>query len=223
MANNYCDLTGVIFVNQVTPVIKALFKCYELDETTPGNGSAYIASFSEGSSTSWDSVYENLLDLIETLKLKIPEDDLETAVDILEFLTTHFKAEANEELANLLEHGDFENDADLDQLFTIARAFEDGHGMSGVKTEACWYADKKRLFEFGGTGYFTGLQFSFSYSSQQAADFGESVNKALSEDLIYDAANLLIKQMTTCLAGINDEQKRASLRSLIAAKLSESA
>nr|WP_228384562.1 hypothetical protein [Rhodocyclus gracilis] len=63
MANNYYDMTGVLVLDKVTPVIKALFGEFELDENDPGNGQAYIANISESSSCSWDSVLENLQDL----------------------------------------------------------------------------------------------------------------------------------------------------------------
>src|SRR3546814_10790690 len=38
MANHYCEGTGVLVLERVTPVIKALFGAFALDQNYPGNG-----------------------------------------------------------------------------------------------------------------------------------------------------------------------------------------
>ena len=40
MANNYNEGTGVLVLERVTPVIKALFGAFALNEGHPGNGQA---------------------------------------------------------------------------------------------------------------------------------------------------------------------------------------
>lgn len=47
MANNYYDATGVLVLNQVTPVISALFGGFKLDASFPSEGQAYIALVAE--------------------------------------------------------------------------------------------------------------------------------------------------------------------------------
>ena len=49
MANNYYDATGVLVLDQVTPVITALFGGLKLDASYPGNGEVYIAQIAEDS------------------------------------------------------------------------------------------------------------------------------------------------------------------------------
>lgn len=49
MANNYYEATGVLILDEVTPVITALFDAFNLDPDFPGNGQAYIASNPDGS------------------------------------------------------------------------------------------------------------------------------------------------------------------------------
>lgn len=46
MSNSYYDLTGVLRLKQVTPIIKALFGGLSLDPDYPGNGEAYFARMS---------------------------------------------------------------------------------------------------------------------------------------------------------------------------------
>lgn len=43
MANNHYEATGVLVLDRVTPVIRALFGGFQLDADYPGNGDAYIA------------------------------------------------------------------------------------------------------------------------------------------------------------------------------------
>lgn len=61
MANNYYDATGVLVLDQVTPVITALFGGLKLDASYPGNGEVYIAQIAEDSGAHWDDVCEDPL------------------------------------------------------------------------------------------------------------------------------------------------------------------
>lgn len=220
MANNYSDMTGVLVLDKVTPVIKALFGVFELDENYPGNGQAYIACISESSSCSWASVLENLQELAEDLGLNLEDDEGNEAQDmdeVLHVLSRHFKAEYNVDLANLIERSSFEDDADLDSLFTIAKAFGDGHGLKSYKTETAWHCSKPRLFEFGGAGEFTGSHVAVSGSSTQVTQLGEELEAAVASGDTDKAAEVLRKKVGSILAGVYDEAAREAIRS----KLSE--
>lgn len=219
MANNYYDMTGVLVLNKVTPVIKALFGPLELDENHPGNGIVYIANISESTSCSWDSVLENLRELAERLGLSQPEDAEDEIEEYLNVLATHFCAESNTEIANLIEMTDFENDADVDTLFTIALAFDDGHGLKSYKTETSWHCSKPRLFEFGGAGDFRGLHISMGDSSDRTAALGEALDDALTSDETEKAAEILYRKVEGILNGVFDEIKRSAMRSKLSALL----
>lgn len=219
MANNYYDMTGVLVLNKVTPVIKALFGPLELDENHPGNGIVYIANISESTSCSWDSVLENLRELAERLGLSQPEDAEDEIEEYLNVLATHFCAESNTEIANLIEMTDFENDADVDTLFTIALAFDDGHGLKSYKTETSWHCSKPRLFEFGGAGDFRGLHISMGDSSDRTAALGEALDDALTSDETDKAAEILYRKVEGILNGVFDEIKRSAMRSKLSALL----
>lgn len=219
MANNYYDMTGVLVLNKVTPVIKALFGPLELDENHPGNGIVYIANISESTSCSWDSVLENLREVAEGLGLSLPEDAEDSAEEHLNMLATHFCADGNTDIANLIEMTDFEDDADVDTLFTIALAFDDGHGLKSYKTEASWHCSKPRLFEFGGAGDFRGLHISIGDSSDRVAALGEALDDALTSDDTDKAAEILYRKVESTLNGVFDEIKRSDMRSKLSALL----
>jgi hypothetical protein len=155
MADNYHGMTGVLFLGKATPVIKALFGVFELDENYPGNGQAYIANISESSNCSWNSVLKNLEKLAEELGLDLRDELGESAESVGEVLTVlagHFEVTQNETFESLFDRSHFDGDADLYSLFTIAKAFDDGHGLKAYKAETGWHCGKPHLFEFGGCG-----------------------------------------------------------------------
>ena len=221
MANNYYDMTGVLSLNKVTPVIKALFGPLELDANYPGNGEAYIANISESTSCSWDSVLDNLHELVEELGLSLPEDAEDNVEEHLNVLTTHFGSDDNTTLANLIEMIDFEDDADPDTLFTIALAFDDGHGLKSYKTETSWHCSKPRLFEFGGAGDFRGLHIAVGDSSDRVGALGQQIDDALSSDDTAKAADILLKKVEGILNGVFDESKRTKIRSALSEMLAK--
>lgn len=222
MANNYFDMTGVLVLDKATPVIKALFGVFELDEPDGGDGEAYIACISESSSCSWDSVLESLHELAEDLLGHVLEND-ETVDDVLHILAAHFKADQNEELAKLIEQSNFEGNADLDSLCTIARAFDDGHGLSGYKAEAAWHCSKPRLFAFGGSGAFSGTHVSVQGASNDVVQLGETLEKALASGNTDAAADAVRARLDSLLAGIHAEAVRSDVRSKVTQLLAATA
>lgn len=150
MANNYYDATGVLILDRVTPVITALFRGFNLDENYPGDGRAYIVRISEDSSPSWACVLDGLIELAAELDLPAPdmgeEGDGDDSADdgplihvVLDLLANHFGAGRNDDLAHLIEHHRFEDDADLESLILIASCFNDGHNLVAIQFEGCWH------------------------------------------------------------------------------------
>jgi len=148
MADNYYDATGVLVLGHVTPVISTLFGRFRLDPTYPGNGKAYIARISEHHVPQWSDVLVDLMTLAARLDLPVPElDDEEDdsndggdglSIDVvLDLLASHFGAEHNTDLQTLIEHHGFQDEADLEALFVIATAFDDGHRLVAIEFEGC--------------------------------------------------------------------------------------
>jgi len=222
MANNYSDMTGVLVLNKVTPVIQALFGAFALDARNPGDGQAYIANIGEENDCRWERVLEGLDDLIEQLGLHdATTDDAQpgSMEHALRVLARHFQATDNEALDQLIERGDFEDDADLLSLFAIAQAFDDGHGLASIKTETAWYCSKPHLFEFGGAGQYHGRHFTFEVSSQQAAHHGDAIDAALAGGATDAAAAEVHRMLENILAGIHGETTRADVRQKLAGLL----
>jgi hypothetical protein len=220
MANNYCDATGVLMLDRVTPVIKALFGAFNLDETYPGNGQAYIARISESNNPVWDDVRGSLAELAAQLGLIVPNQDDEAMIEtLLRTMAVYFKADQNEELETLIEHHSFDDTADLEALFLIATCFDDGHHLEAIMFEGCWYCSKPRLFEFGGDGCFLSREICLSTTSSQAIGLGQQLRNAILAANIEEASRLVAQETGNLLSGINDLRFRSTLRQRVAERL----
>ena len=92
MANNYYEGTGVLVLDHVTPVIKALFGAFRLDEHHPSNGQAYIAQIAETNNPRWTDVLDGLENLAAQLGIPMPDDEELSIPPLLERLAAHFGA-----------------------------------------------------------------------------------------------------------------------------------
>lgn len=212
MANNYYDATGVLVLDKVTPVITALFGGFNLDETYPGNGEVYIARISEANDPQWDDILESLETLCGELGLSLPDDADESVGEYLHVLSSHFGVDQDVELGSLIAHNDFDDNADLSVLFDIARSFNDGHGLKAMKIEGCWHCSKPRLFEFGGNGEYYGRHIYVGDSSTTPLQVGAEVDDALEAGNLDKAAERLLKQINSLLAGVSNPEIREALR-----------
>ena len=220
MANNYYDMTGILILDKVTPVIEALFGAFNLDANHPGNGQAYIADISEDNDTSWDCVLDGLHNLVEQLGLSLPADAADDIEQHLHVLASHFSANNDEVLGNLIEHNDFEDDADLDTLFAIGLRFDDGHGLTAYKVEAAWHCSKPRLFEFGGIGEYCGRHVLVGNSSTQIVALGDDLEAALTANDLDQCAEHIRREVDRILAGFVDDGARQTVRAKLGYLLS---
>jgi len=221
MADNYNDMTGVLMLEKVTPVIEALFGHLELDPKYQGNGQAYIAVKAEMTSTSWRHPIDELEPLADKWGLA-PEGGFEGPEEILRALAAHFGAIQNEDVAALIEQVDFnEEDADLEALFLLAQVFDDGHGLKGIDTEGSWTSNRHRLGHFGGYGMYLTKNVRVTCCSSQANQLGTALDQALESNNLEDAAKALAKDIGTVLASMNDEEKRHAIRLFLAELLTQ--
>jgi hypothetical protein len=221
MSNSYYDLTGVLRLTQATPVIKALFGGMNLDPEHPGHGEAYFCQISESTSQTWEDVLEQLDELATALGVT-PEpaaEDEDDADALLWALAKHFKGDEKEAFAALMEGSTFDEEADLESLFVLARAFDDGHGLSAILYEGCWHSDRPRLFEFGGDGGFIGQQLTVSGTSTLFMQLGESLEAALLHGSVDEATAHLVRHVDQLLGGLDSAEYRQQIRAALGASL----
>ena len=225
MANNTYEATGVLHLERVTPVIRALFNGFNLDETDPGNGQAYIAIADEAEHT-WERVLEDLTTLATQLGIPTPgkdkDDENAHPMDIIfEQLAKHFGASYNEELDGLIENHDFDGDgnADLETLFFLANCFNDGHNLTAIEYEGCWYCSKLRLFEFGGDAAYLSKEIQLYSTSSTARLIGPSLRHAIVSNDVNDAAKIITQKIQAFLTRIPNKKFRTHVTKEIAFSL----
>ena len=216
MANNYYDATGVLLLDRVTPIIVALFGGYHLDESHPGDGAAYIARRSESNDLQWSAVKDELIKLATQFNLTLGVEGDDSFEAVLEVFATHFGADKNEEFAHFVAHHRFQDSAELDALFRIATCFNDGHNLAAIQFEGCWYCEKPRLFEFGGSGTYISREVQLFGTSTHVLQLGEKLRNAILSNSIDDATRLISQETLDVLAGIKNGELREQLQHSVA-------
>lgn len=216
MSQHNYEMTGVLVLENVTPVITALFSTFHLDGNDPGNGSAYIAYQAESSSNYWSEIVEALAELIVTLGLALPADDGDVS-EHLRVLGQHFGCAQDEVFQDLIQV--HEEQADVDHLFALALFFDDGHGLTAFNTEAAWHCSRMRLFEFGGSGEYQGKNFLVTTASSHAGSLGAKVDGQLAAKDLQGAAQSVFDEVQNLLAGIIDKDAMNEVRSRVSSLL----
>lgn len=191
-----------------------------LDPSHPGNGRVYICRLSERNDPQWSDVREGLIRLGSELELNI-DNNIEMSV-ALEVFAQRFGTDQRGELKSLIEHHMFEGAADLDTLFWIATLFDDGHGLTEIHFEGCWYCSKPGMFVFGGDGCFLSREVSAFSDSRQACELGPQIRGALLRNQPEFAAEAIAWETRRLIAQINDESQRRSLLQKVLTRLEES-
>ncbi len=222
MSNSYYDMTGVLCLKEVTPIIKALFGGFNLDAAYPGNGEVYFCKITDSNSQSWDDVLEELESLAQTLGIEVEVEGDEPEADrLLHALAKHFGAAENEVLQSLIEGSTFEDESDLDSLFVLAQAFNDGHGLKAIRYEGCWREDKPRLWHFGGNGGLISQAVSIDGSSSGLLRMADEIAAALEKHDLQAATSALEQHVRYLLGGLDADATRAALRHNLAKRLLE--
>lgn len=234
MSNTYSDMTGTISIAQVTPVIKAIFGGYNLDPKYPGNGKAYIACMSEVDSSDWEPIRESLVALARSQGITITRegepdgepfgDDEDPDMEaVLHSLAPHFGQQDNADLAHFVERTDFDNSAEMSDLFFLASILDDGHGLEAMSVEWSWHCDKPRLHEFGGCGLFVHRLFQLSSDSDTADRTGSAMTKAAIAGDHEKAGEIAASYLTSMLSGLSDSSFRDSVLASAIAQLAKPA
>jgi hypothetical protein len=222
MSQSYYDMTGVLCLKEVTPVIKALFGGLRLDPNYPGNGEVYFCRITDSNSQSWDDVMEKLDSLAESLGINVEDVEGEPEADrLLQALAKHFEAEKNEDLKSLIEGSTFEDDSDLDSLFVLAQAFNDGHGLKSIRYEGCWHEDKPRLWHFGGNSGLISQAVTIDGSSSGLLRMADEIAAALEKHDVQAATKSLEQHVRYLLGGIAIDATRTALKHTLAKRLLE--
>jgi hypothetical protein len=219
MSKNYYDMTGVLVLDKVTPVIEAFFSPLKLDPTFPGHGEAYICMQTKKYLPMWDDVLKNLRGLATHLGLALPAETDDDLVGYLTLLASHFGTSLDDCFLNI-EDFIYGVDVEVEELFSLALLFNDGHGLKAVKTDAAWTSSKPGLFEFGGVGEFIGQHYKAQTVSMAVIEYGPRLDEALATHDLTKATEILQDVIEHFLYGIQDASAQDIVRRMLGGSLS---
>lgn len=207
MAKDNYQSIGALKLNTITPIIRAFFSGFGLDEKLTDEGYAQISSSAKSSAPLWADVLFQLHDLAYDLDLEVPPLEESFVGDYLPAFAKLYGAENDPVLADLISSYQFTDYAELEIAFQIAERLNDGHGLQGLAIEGAW--------ETGGIGAYYSRNVAYSSSSTIAIDLGASLDKELAAADIESASGLVQGEVQGLLAAIQDE----STRDLVSQKL----
>lgn len=232
MADSYYEGTGVLVLQQVTPVIKALFSGFQLDPRYPGNQHVYIAMQSFEGLPEWDNIGQSLLTLARELEMAGIDEDVPIE-RLLVQLSEHFlpkrhgvdisatREAFDDVMRAILKSIDFDETPCLKDLFVLAHLLDDGHGLERIEFEAGITCSKLWLGEFGGDGLFISKLVELRSDSRSIITLGRALLAALRNNDTEQAAKYLLSDVCDNLNGISCEQQRAQVRAALARGLME--
>lgn len=205
MTTSYCEGTGTLVLEKVTPIIEALFSGLSLDKSYPGHGEAYITDINS-EDRGWDSIRESLAEVSEAMKI-LPTSEVQDEHDgRLHALFVHFGDKSGELFKEVAGYEGSES-ASISELYRIAQVLNDGHGLKAIKFESAYHCSKPRLFEFGGSGLYLSNECTLDSSSNAALMLGVDLRNALEANDLNRAAQLVCAQTKLILNGIHDAKK----------------
>ncbi|KFK91757.1 hypothetical protein [Serratia sp. Ag2] len=213
------NMSGVMVLNNVTPVITALFGAFNMKQVCPDdNGRIYITQKTEDN-TSWHHINDALLILSSQLGLLLPKNTDRKIKDTLYALATYFNATQHEKLTLILEDYPFDSKADLYALFILAVCFDDGHGLQEIRFEGGWKIERPQIFGFGGNGAFLSREIVSIGTSSQPIAIGEKLRAAILNNDTERAADIIFSSLSFLLLGIHDNKIRTVITAQLANQL----
>lgn len=206
------DGTGVLHLKEVTPVIRAFFGRFDL-EPRPGDGQAYIARATEQSDPLWDSIRDDVLNLLKERGVEIDEDCHDA--DAICALRTSIAGAESEDLDAILDGIDFDMGPEFDDLFEIVQYLDDGHGLTRIEMEFAFYCNRLNLGEFGGFTFVISKDLSVISGSANLLPVFTKMADGLHSGDLTQVANALHEHVENLIGSIHDEAKASEVRRLL--------
>lgn len=197
------DVSGVLRLKRITPVIRAFFGQVVVGDVS-ANGDLIIAKKADADNPTWEPVFSAVVALANEkgIVLRKHADGLMT--DYLCGLALHFGLH-EEKFANMLDHIYFEDEFDIEGAFEIAVLFNDGHDLTSMEMEGCSGGSGEVVKRSSGYGSYMSKNINVSTASTDAIDLGRRLDLALGGANIDLAATWLTKEIDRLMQGIHDE------------------
>lgn len=220
MANTYYDATGYLVLKKVTPVIETLFEHLNISEKASGlePGQAYIGDIAEDSDSQWESIIEYLASELAP-KLGITLTGQEENAVVLTMIADHFKANPGAFRKDCIDGIDFDEEADYEQLYKLARYFDDGHGLTQLLMQGCWHSDQPRLDSFGGNCILMTENGTFKSGTNSATYQAKQLDVLLQSNQMEQAAQEFVTHIQRQLDQITNKAQRDLVATILKHKI----
>lgn len=216
MSTHLYVATGVLVLKQATPIISAIFDGYSLDLEHPMEHGIYMARIPEDGPT-WAQVFDKLIEHARTLSLPLPASDYRAA---LRALAQRFGVLGDAELNFVIDSiGDFDSDADIEGLFTIATCFDDGHGLEAIEMGGAWCEGAPCTDQLGGHARYISRAVQIHQSSARASSLGKELSHALLRGRLREATELICCEVDEVLSCIHSVEARVAIERQLAKRL----
>lgn len=210
MSHTYLAVApGELHIKAVTPVIKALFGYLNIEAEVNDKGVAKFHS-KEDEPVFWDDLQGHLLTLLQADSQKKVEDkgDLEAT---LWALASEFNQQHNYGLMNFIDHRINGEDkvVDLDDLYFLAKCFDDWHGLSQMLFQGGWAGSQpSSLSSCGGYAGLNSERFAFLCTTQGALSLAQRIDESLQSNDLNRAACHMVSHFDGVALGVSNAANR---------------
>lgn len=217
--NNERQISGVLVVQKLTPVISTLFSGFQLDLTRLPNGHLYFSKSAKAADLLWSELHRHLRSLIRQMGLTPKLNSVGSIWEYLLALATHFDTHRDPELLNTLTNLNFDGQVHPSALFFFATRFNDGHGLRAMKFQDVAPVNYQDHLECYDYREYHGRNIWISDRLNTPGLVGHQIDAALDHGDLDKAAHRLFAQIEHQLNGVFKLSVRNSLRAKIAEHL----
>lgn len=201
--------TVTLHLANVTPVIRALCAGYPLHVGAVESGQLKIEVPGDGKGPLWSEIVVGLRRVSTKMGAPIPDDA--SLADVLHALATKFPDPDNR-AALIAEDVDYLPDASWNEIFELACAFDDDHGLTAMRCEHVYLGVRDGKLDAFGVGTYVTREVRVERGTYMAAGVGEQLADAARHRDVRAAAALARAQMKHLLDSIRDTELRAEVQ-----------
>jgi hypothetical protein len=197
---------AVLRVSSVTPVLRALFGAVTSNTYRGQTWAALCIDTDEGGWT-WGRVGSGLQRAAEELGLGLGSDlGFQGA---LELIASRLRVNASTVLWMAREAP--EEEAPMQDLFSLARLLDDGHGLTAVEYVVAEHFPREPTGEFEGVGTYESDRVVVITRASDALRLGSSLDAAVRRSDVRAVAALVKEHMADLLSSVRDKEFRSEV------------
>lgn len=207
--------TGLLILEKVTPVIISLFGLFHLSRIKKYKNRVYISRRATND-VSWSKIQHRLNRVLPDLGLHMPKESHCITYYLRELILQMRNNPAyTDDQVLYLEHvvcmEGGNGYAEFEQLFKIALALDDGHGLQSIHYESAWHGKGFHLFQFSGEGLYATKDAAVVADVGIIMQFARDLSDELEDHNLESASKIVCEYIAHLLADIFNHKQRDQL------------